>query len=422
MSEEINSTEAVQKPVKIWRRKNIHLVTAENDIKFRGPLSYRYLRIAGWVFLLLAQLGMILSLATSAKLINVNSTFLTILKSAGSLMTPVFRFAAFAQVLVAKDGYRRLMIVYSFGALGIYLLFIFVYLHFGVGLFASVMSSYSDAMNAVNTFINALNATGTLSFNLFIDLILCTLVTFFINYRPTVHFQGKKIYLFHSFVLIPILYELGSIALKMLSSAGVITMSPFLIPLMTTKPPVAFFIFLVLALFVKNREKHYIKHGKTHEDYKAFLNTNVNRLHFSLFLVGTIVVAVIVDLLLFIGISVTKYTTLPKEVLEGEGAEAALLMVLAVVYGWGFGKCLPMIFIIPLIIFFDYTKTHKNKIVDTIIPVAGIGLLAVVYVEGLFEILKYFLAKNLKEAQESGGENAMISLTIQSVKSFLIRK
>lgn len=385
---ENNTNEVQAKPAKVWRRKNIHLVSEENDIKFRGPLSYRHLRALGWICLALAQLGSILGMAANAGLVSINGAFLGVIQSANSLMTPLFLFAAFAQVLTAKNGYRKLLIVYGAGAIGIYLLFLFAYFYFFVSLINSITRNWSAAFASANAIMGAVSVYGGLSINIFIDLILCTLVTFFINYRPTRYFQGKKISIFRALVALPILYELGSITIKILASSEVMTLPALLIPLLTTKPPVAFFIFIALALFVKNRERFYLKKGKTHEEYKAFLQTNVNRLHFSLFLVSAIVGAVIIDIILFVVVLVLKLSI--AGVPEIDNPEV-LNLLLNSVYGLGFGKCVPMVFLIPVVIFFDYTKTYTNKIIDIAIPAAGLGLLVIIYVIGLFEILKGYI-------------------------------
>lgn len=388
------------KPVKIWKRKNIHLVSEENDIKFHGPLSYRHLRIAGWFFLIVAQLGTVLGLANSAGVLSLNAAFVEVLQSFSSLMTPLFLFAAFAQVLNAKDGYRRLLMTYGLGAIGIYALFLVIFLHYVAGAIQALSGggSYAEAFSSGYILMSSVASTGTLSLNIFIDLVLCTLVTFFINYHPSKHFQGKKIYLFRSLVALPIIYELASITIKMLGSSGLLKVNPFLIPLFTTKPPVAFFIFVVLAIFVKNRERFYVKHGKTHAEYKSFLKTNVNKLHFSIFLSFTILFAVALDVVLFVVFSIVKLLQLPPEILESGGDE--ILISLMSVYELGFGKCVPMLFIIPIIMFFDYTKTHENKIVDAIIPVAGIGLIILLYIEGLFLVGTNALANVIKKASE----------------------
>lgn len=414
-----NNQEQTQKPTKIWRGKNIHLVNEENDIKFRGPLSYRHLRIAGWFFLLIAQVGVLLGMATKSSLISVPEPVLTLFEVFGSLMTPLFLVAAFSQVLIAKDGYKRLIFTYVAGAIGLYLLYILVFLHFGVGFAYSITGDWKLAFDNVSSIAAMAAAYSNVSFNIFIDLVLCTLVTFFINYRPSKYFQGKKIYLFRSFVALPILFELGSIALKILSTQGVISLSAFVIPLLTTKAPVAFFIFIALALFVKNREKFYLKKGKTHKDYKDFLHTNVNRLHFSLFLVFAILIAVVIDMLLFISLSLIQ----AAPYMNGPDVETVVLTSAMAVNSWGFGNCIPMIFIIPFIILFDYKKTYTNKKIDLLIPVVGVALLALVYIEGLFEILRGFAVQFRKVIDEATSpEENSASEIYNSVKAFLSRK
>ena len=393
-----------QKPVKVWKRKNIHLVNEENDIKFRGPISYRYLRIAGWLFLIISQVGILLGLADRFNVIKLSDTLIGVLSSSNSLMTPLFLFAAFAQVLVAKDGYRRLLRTYVLGALGIYALFVIVFLHFGVGLLSALSGNWNAAYTTAEAVVAGLSTNGSIAFNIFIDLILCTLVTFFINYRPSKHFQGKKIYIFRSLVALPILYELGSITLKLFAANGAINLSPYVVPLLTTKPPVAFLIFIILALFVKNRERFYIKHGKTHEEYQAFLNTNVNRLHFSLFLVFTVIGAVIFDIVLAFFVCV--FRLVPVAQVTPELVPDAFPLVFKSTYEMGFGQCSPMLLIIPLLIFFDYRKTHDNKIVDVIIPIAGIAIIILLYVEGLFELIKGYLADMARKAREASEEDS----------------
>ena len=60
----VASQEEVQNGKKRKRRKRrkIDEYTLENDIRYRGPLSYRWLRIFAWLFLILSQVGMLLAL------------------------------------------------------------------------------------------------------------------------------------------------------------------------------------------------------------------------------------------------------------------------------------------------------------------------------------------------------------------------
>lgn len=399
------------KKIKVWKRKYIHFVNEENDIKFRGPLSYRHLRIAGWLFLIIAQIGVILSVGASAGIINPNQTLLTVMKTAKDLMMPLFLFAAFSQLLVAKNGYKRLLITYGGAAIGIFLAFIFVYEHFFIGIMSAISGGDTKGAHEFGQeLIRYLNFNGALSFNMFIDLLLCTLVTFFINYNPTKYFQGKKIFIFRSFVVLPIMYEIASILIKVLVASQTMTISPFIIPLLTTKPPMAFLIFIAAAIFVKNRERFYIKNGRTHEDYKSFLNTNVNSLHFAIFLVIAILIAVALDITAFLGILVGE---MARYNVNDPNFGEYILYWAQTVYSWGFGQCVIMILLIPLILLFDYKKTYKNNMVDIIIPLAGVILMVLVTVEGLFEVAKFYIIKYMNEAP---GEEEPAELAKQIVK------
>ena len=52
----------------------------------------------------------------------------------------------------------------------------------------------------------------------------------------------------------------------------------------------------------------------------------------------------------------------------------------------GFGKSISLLFTIPFVMLFSYSKTHNNPQVDKFIPLAGIGLIVLIYIEGIFEI------------------------------------
>ena len=410
--------EVKEKPHKIWKAKYIHEVNKDNDIKYRGPLSYRHLRIIAWVFLAIAQLGVILNFGTTLyQNPNMYGAWPTVLSFFSSFMSPLFLLASFAMVLNAKGGYRKMIIMYTGLVLLVVLGFIFVYEHYIVGTFAIALGGYSQANIVVTQFFSSNSSNGFIAFNIFIDLLLCTLVTFFTNYRPTKYFQGDKLKYFRLFALIPILYELGSITIKILVSQKVFTLSPLFFPFLTTKPPVAFFIFVIMALFMMNREKYYLKKGKTHEEYVEFKNTNVNSWHFSKTLSVTIVISAIIDIVIFVGLFLLTFLgNMP----EGEAEEAMLLeytyQTLKTVVSWGFGKTASMVLIIPIVLLFDYKKTYNNKNIDMFIPIGGIALVVVVYIEGGYEVLKNFIAELIATPEETPPEET-VSLFIKVVKN-----
>ena len=394
-----------EKPKKQKRPKlKIHEVNETNDVKFHGWFSYRHLRILGWSFLILAQIGMIMAMFAKSTQNGGLNTASNILRFFSSLMAPLFLIAAFAQILTAKDGYKRLITVYVAGAVGIFLAFVIVFYHYIVGLVGAISGDTGGASDTMGGLLALLSKGGFLAFNIFVDLALCSLLTFFLNYHPKEHFQGKLIYLFRSFAALPILYEVASITLKILASNGVITLPTIIFPLLTTKPLFAFFVFVALAVFVKLRERHYIKHGKTLEEYQTFLDTNMNRKQISRFLIWAIIIAAIADFVTTIFSTVALAATYAPA-LEGD-MDLAIEYAIQAVNAWGLGGTLAMLLIVPFLFFFDYRKTYKNKIVDIIIPAAGVAVIAIIYLEGFFQLARLSLTKMMKGAEETSSTDS----------------
>ena len=389
------------------KKLRLHEITAENDIKFRGKLSYRHFRILGWSLLILSQIGLFLRITS---LINDNPGMFGIMPNIMSLlddlMPPLFLIAAFSLILAVKDGYRKLLIMYGGFAILFIAGFYFVYWHYIVDTFNAFTPG--EGLKLANKLIFAISGTGYFSVNIFIDLALCALLMFFINYTPKDHFKGKKIYFFRALALLPVLYEIGSIALKISCSLGAITLSPFVFPLLTTKAPMAFLIFVSLVLFMKFRERHFLKNGKTRSDYKKFLATNANSFHISIFLAISIAISALIDFVLLILVTTifVSNTQDPDAAIEG----AAIVEKMDMVYKWGFGKTIPLLFIIPFVVFFDYRKTYKNKLIDTLIPVVGVSLLAFTYVEGGFSTVKAFFIHLNEKAEENKGSQSIQAL------------
>ena len=368
------------------RHKKLHEITALNDIKYRGPFSYRHLRIFAWVFMAMAQVGFFLSAAS-----NIDKQFgeeiaglSQFFKSFGSLTLPLFLIASFAVILHAKDGYKNLILLYTFGCLGCILAFIVVYNHYIVGILALLTDDGSEASMTASNFIYVISGNGFISFNIFIDLLQFTLFTFFVNYHPVKHFKGKKMIIFRLFAIIPIMYEAASITLKILSALNCVVLPVYVFPFLTTKPPAVFILFLALTFFIKTRERIFKKRNRTLSEYKAFLKTNANSLHFSVYTCIIIVVSVIVDFIVLILVASFIF------VYNG-GGENILLEAFTTANKLGFGESLGLLLIIPFVLLFSYTKTYKDNMIDKFIPFGGVALIAMVYVEGAFRLLELVL-------------------------------
>ena len=371
---------APTQPKKKGKRKPFYEYTLENDIRYKAPLSYRYLRIIAWLSIAVAMGSSILEIAIKHNgEMQGFSVLQVVLSLFNVIATPLFLLANFSLILKERETYKQALIKFGLGALGIIAGFYIIYFHFIVGLGQVILGSAKETELTIEGLINAFSTSGYFEFNVMLDLFLCTLFAYFINAKPKKFFQGKKIYFFRLLCLLPVIYEAAMIVLKFLSANDVLLLPLYVYPLLPTKPPFTFIAFIILTLFIKNRERIYINHGKTAEEYSQFLKTNANSLQFSVFTTVIFAVCAIVDLIITVAIAITISVNAATPELGNQGVEALLKC--------GMGKSLSLIFITPFILLFSYTKTHKNKLIDTIIPVAGIAVIALVLIEGGFQLV-----------------------------------
>ena len=78
-------------------RKKIFDVTSENDIRYRGPLTYQHLRILGWLFIAASQVGVVLRLGLKLdpNFIPNSESVLNIFSSLSDFAMPLFLIANF---------------------------------------------------------------------------------------------------------------------------------------------------------------------------------------------------------------------------------------------------------------------------------------------------------------------------------------
>ena len=109
--------DADENPVEKKRRKRrkIDEYTLENDIKYRGPLSYLHLRMLAWAFLIIAQIGVLLSLGArfDANLGGKLGMLPDVLKMASDIMMPLFLMATFATILNGSKTFKSMLILYG---------------------------------------------------------------------------------------------------------------------------------------------------------------------------------------------------------------------------------------------------------------------------------------------------------------------
>ena len=340
------------------RYKLVNKMLSPTDIKYRGPLSYRYLRIIAWIALAMSQYCLVINMGLSffdGELKYPVWIFNT-LAITGSLSIPFFLLASFSIILSRNRTYKSLVLFYGIAYIGVALGIIFVYNRY----IGKVIFEMSGSMEAAKTAVLKIFSKKT-DFNVFGDLFILTLFNFFLNYELKSDTSLKKVISFRLLSMIPLSLALASYILTVCFKSGIIDLPFEVFPFLTTKSPLIYLVFICMSLWIKNRERIYVKLGASPKEYSNFLRTNKNSLAFSIHVCLLFLLVVLLDLILVL--------TIPNYNNYNIGQSTGLLIA------------------IPFILLFSYNKTHKDKNIDLLIPFVGLILMLLAYAEGIYQVI-----------------------------------
>ena len=340
------------------RYKLVNKMLSPTDIKYRGPLSYRYLRIIAWIALAMSQYCLVINMGLSffdGELKYPVWIFNT-LAITGSLSIPFFLLASFSIILSRNRTYKSLVLFYGIAYIGVALGIIFVYNRY----IGKVIFEMSGSMEAAKNAVLKIFSKKT-DFNVFGDLFILTLFNFFLNYELKSDTSLKKVISFRLLSMIPLSLALASYILTVCFKSGIIDLPFEVFPFLTTKSPLIYLVFICMSLWIKNRERIYVKLGASPKEYSNFLRTNKNSLAFSIHVCLLFLLVVLLDLILVL--------TIPNYNNYNIGQSTGLLIA------------------IPFILLFSYNKTHKDKNIDLLIPFVGLILMLLAYAEGIYQVI-----------------------------------
>ena len=357
----------------------------DDDIGYRGPFSYRHFKIIGWLLFVFKMLLPLLTLAS--KMDSGIAETLAVPLGLLELLTPLSVFflllASFSQLLVKRD-YKQQMITYGGATLAIILIFNLLYHRYIVSAVDAFVGDRYETLAICNAVFSALSPMGFVTFNVFLDLFLCTCVLFFLNYEPSKYFVGEKLKWFRCLALLPVVFELVCLWLKLQANSGGFHMPISFFPFLPTKPPLMFFAVCAMIVYHTLLERRFREGGRTHEEYVAYLGTNRNSWQFAKFAALACLVAGIVDTVVA-NIMIMNDPEGGIEVITAIWEEAGGISFYNVVskyFNAGFGGSVQLILFAPVMLLFDYRKTYKSTAVETVIPVVAIVLLLVICLEG----------------------------------------
>ena len=342
-------------------KKKYKLVTkmlSEKDIKYRGVFSYRHLRIIAWIALAVSQYCLILALGLGLfkKDVPYPSWIFSILSILGSLSIPFFLLASFSIILSRNRTYKSLVLFYGLAYLGLALGIVFIYDRY-IGKVIYEISGHAEIAKHAVLLVFRLKT----DFNVFGDLFILTLFNFFLNYELNPKYSKKTIVLFRSLCILPLLFALGAYIITVLAKFSMLNLPFEVYPFLPTKSPLVYLVFICMSLWIKNRERVFVKLGATKKEYNMFLRTNKNSLSFSIHVSILFLLVCILDGILVAAIPNSSYFNL--------------------------GQTTGLGIAIPFILLFSYSKTYKEKDLDLLVPFVGIILVIFAYIEAIYEII-----------------------------------
>ena len=381
-------------PDKRRRIKRLHELTAADDIRYRGPLSYQGFQARGWACIVASVLRLILAIGGSKnpQLYADTGALMDVLTYLVPLPLPFLLIANFSRILNNSEGYKKQLLRNSLAAAAVYGVSWLFFSRYGVGLASQVVKQPEQIQPLMNDFFAEHNREGFIAFNLFIDLFLCTVTMYFLNAHPKRIFTGRKVIILRLFALLPIAYEAASIWLKIRSALGNIVLPFWSFPLLTVKPPMTFLLFLFLSIHMSGREIRFRKHGRTHEDYLEYLKTNRNAFHFSVSLAVAMVLATFLD---FILAGMVSRIIAGASGIPVENSEQYINCLLASKAA-GFGQSWPLLLAAPFVLLYSYNKVPRHPLISILIPLAAIVIIILLVFEAVYQGIGYFITEDQK--------------------------
>jgi len=383
------------------KRKKLHEYTAENDMNYRGPLNYQSFQVLGWLCMVAATMVLVINIGgrINPGVTDAYGKIANILSYVAELSLPFLLIANFSRILSNSEGYKKQLIRNGGAAAAIFIVTVVMGNRYLIGTIQQMVVQKDQVVPMLTVLFQGFKQEGFLAFNLFIDLFMCTLTMYFLNARPKRVFTGKKVIILRLCTILPIAYEVACLILKIQSARGKIMLPLWSFPLLTVKPPMTFAFFVFIALLVKFREFRYCRHGRTHEEYLAFMKTNRNSFHLSVHLCISMIAFAAIDLILFIMLVIAHASTVLPATAEGLTAEAAIAIESAaldqgamVAQAVGIGGAISMAMVAPLMLLYSYNKEPKHKIISLLAPAVGIILMILVVLEAVRKGTGMFMA------------------------------
>lgn len=368
-------------------KQNIVKYTLDNDIKYKGPLGIQHIKLLAWFFIILTQY-FVLSNSLYPKLAigsNPDGLIMQVLSWLVDLATPCFLLAAFSIIIARREECKELIITYAAFASVIVVFFFLLIYRYGAGLFGMFLEEGGPVgANIFGTFLATINIK-LINFNIFIDLLLFTLLLYFTLCDPPNFFAGSREKYFRMLAILPVAYELTFFIIELIFALNDEVLPAFLYSIMPTKPILTFFTFLTIIEFEFKQKRKYLKQGGTIEGYNEYIKTRKHSWEYSKRIAKSFLFFGIVDFIIIVAL----YIMAEVDVQIGMGSNIFTLFIST----FKFGDTVCLALLAPIVLLFSFNKEFKNRtLFNILLPLASIVAILLLYVEFIFQAITVFLA------------------------------
>ena len=343
-------------------RKKIDKLLAK-DIRYRGPFSYRAIRVLGFLFLIFAQLVLCYSFVSN--IIDMpawSEKFFEVIDVISVFSLPMFLTVNFCIIMTSRNKIKKYLILYSCIAILIYLSILFVYYRYVNGIIVTITGDPTEGAKLAEVFAKSLFGS-VINYNIFVDLSLFSFFFFFFFYTPGKIKSKKALIWFRLCSIIPILIAVVSFLLYGAYCWGKIDLPVAALSIMPCRSIGIYAVFVVISLFIKLRKYLFIRWGGTPEEYEKYIKTNKSSLEISVISVISIIGVSLIDFIAFI-------------------INPLLLLN-------GIGTTFYIAFIAPVLLLLSYTRKPKHEMIDTFMPFMAFGVMIICYLEAILFVIKH---------------------------------
>ena len=345
------------------KRKKIDKLLNKKDIRYNAPLTYRSVRVVGFVLMFLAQIALAYSLAGNIITLSEQATdTILVLQILSAFALPMFLVANFCIIMSSKEKIKKYLISYSIIAIAIYILVLFFYYRYIYGATSIIFGDDQALAESVARLIANKLFGETMNYNVFVDLALFSMFFFFLFYNPKKQMSKKKMMVFRLCSIIPVVFAVSAFVLYALYYFGRLDLPMYVVAILPCRSLTVYIILFAITLVMKIRKSIFIKWGGTSEEYKQYLTTRRNNLEVSI--LSSLIVIIICSL------------------------DFVIMCIDPIIWTFGVGTSWHMIAVVPFLFFLSYSKKPKHQKYDFVLPIGFIVACIILYLELILFVIR----------------------------------